>query len=91
MVFSVQVFCSELRIFLREHCNGMYRSDVYFLSKTLVDIPLFVIFPVIFTCICYFTIGLNPDIGRFFTAVGIVILVSNVGCSFGKTYQYWQY
>ena len=30
----VNVFCMELPIFLREHYNGMYRTDVYFLCKS---------------------------------------------------------
>lgn len=63
----------------------MYRSDVYFLSKTLAELPLFIIFPIIFTVICYFTIGLNPEISRFFVTCGVVVLVSNVACSFGKS------
>ncbi|CAG0919855.1 unnamed protein product, partial [Notodromas monacha] len=32
-LFQTVVFCQELPIFLREHFNGMYRVDVYFLSK----------------------------------------------------------
>lgn len=38
----LKVFCQELPIFLREHFNGMYRTDVYFLSKTLAELPLYV-------------------------------------------------
>ena len=29
----VNVFCSELPVFRREHFNGLYRTDVYFLAK----------------------------------------------------------
>ncbi|KAK9736641.1 ABC transporter [Popillia japonica] len=83
-VFAViNVFCSELPIFLREHQNGMYRTDVYFICKTLSETPLFTFVPVIFTCICYFLIGLNPDVTRFFIACGIVTLVAHVAISFG--------
>lgn len=39
---NLKVFCQELPIFLREHFNGMYRVDVYFLSKTLAELPLYV-------------------------------------------------
>ncbi|XP_031332545.1 protein white-like isoform X2 [Photinus pyralis] len=83
-LFSViHVFCAELPVFLREHRNGMYRTDVYFLSKTLADLPLFVAIPVITICICYFSIGLNPDASHFFTAAGILVLVANAAVSFG--------
>jgi hypothetical protein len=74
----------ELPVFLREHFNGMYRTDVYFLCKTTADIPVYIFFPFLFVAIPYYAIGLNPDVGRFFIACGIVILLANVATSFGK-------
>lgn len=83
-VFSVvNVFCLELPIFMREHGNGMYRTDVYFLAKTLAEFPLYLLFPTMFVAICYFMIGLNPDFYAFLVCVGIVILVANSAASFG--------
>lgn len=79
-----QVITGELPIFLREHFNGMYRTDVYFLCKSFADLPIYIIFPFIFTAIPYFAIGLNPEPAQFFTAAVIVILVANVATSFGK-------
>lgn len=78
------MFNSELQIFLREHRNGMYRTDVYFLSKTMAEAPIFIFLPIFFTCICYYCIGLNPDITRFLTACGVVTLMANVATSFGR-------
>uniref|UniRef100_A0AAR5QJ71 Protein white n=1 Tax=Dendroctonus ponderosae TaxID=77166 RepID=A0AAR5QJ71_DENPD len=84
-VFAViNVFSAELPIFLREHKNGMYRTDVYFLGKTIADIPIFIFLPILFTAICYYMIGLNSEMPRFFVACGIVILVANAATSFGK-------
>nr|XP_023024221.1 protein white-like [Leptinotarsa decemlineata] len=83
-VFAViHVFCSEIPLFLREHRNGMYRTDVYFLSKIIAEAPFFIVLPTLFTSVCYFMIGLNSEIPRFFVACGIVILVANVATSFG--------
>lgn len=79
-----QVFNTELQIFLREHRNGMYRTDVYFLCKSIAELPLFILIPIIFTSICYYSIGLNPEIVRYFIACGIVILMTNAATSFGK-------
>lgn len=79
----IQTFSFELPIFLREHHNGMYRTDVYFLCKTLVDLFFFILLSVISIAIPYYVVGLNPDVHRFFVAVGIIILVSNVASSFG--------
>ena len=61
----------------------MYRTDVYFICKTLADLPIYIIFPFIFLSIPYFAIGLNPLVDRYFTAAGIVVLVANVATSFG--------
>ncbi|XP_050304753.1 protein white [Anthonomus grandis grandis] len=83
-VFAViTVFSSELPIFLREHKNGMYRTDVYFLGKTIADIPIFIFLPLLFLSICYFLIGLNSEMPRFFVACGIIVLVANAATSFG--------
>ncbi|XP_046389694.1 protein white [Ischnura elegans] len=83
-VFAViNVFCSELPVFMREHLNGMYRTDVYFLCKTLAEVPIFIVIPVVFTCVSYYLIGLNPEPSRFLYALLIVSLVANVATSFG--------
>ncbi|PBC32436.1 Protein white [Apis cerana cerana] len=83
-VFAViNVFCAELPIFLREHRNGMYRTDVYFLCKTLAEAPIFIAVPLLFTIIAYPMIGLYPGIDHFFITAGIVALVANVSTSFG--------
>ncbi|XP_076375253.1 protein white [Megalopta genalis] len=83
-VFAViNVFCAELPIFLREHRNGMYRTDVYFLCKTLAEAPIFLAVPFLFTVIAYPMIGLYPGVDHFFITAGIVALVANVSTSFG--------
>lgn len=61
----------------------MYRTDVYFLCKTLAEAPIFVAVPLIFTLISYPMIGLYQDIRHFFIAVMVVALVANVATSFG--------
>lgn len=69
---------------MREHKNGMYRTDVYFLSKTIAEAPLFVFLPILFTSVSYYMIGFNPEISKFGYAILIVTLVANVSTSFGK-------
>ncbi|KAK9888643.1 hypothetical protein WA026_000870 [Henosepilachna vigintioctopunctata] len=64
-------FCTELPLFLREHKNGLYRTDVYFLSKCLVDLPLTVLFDIMFTGVCYICIGLNHDVTRLFINIAV--------------------
>jgi ATP-binding cassette, subfamily G (WHITE), eye pigment precursor transporter len=83
-VYYVQVFCAELPIFLREHKNGMYRTDVYFICKTLAEAPIFLAMPLVFTAVVYPMIGLYPSVKHFFIAVFVVDLVANVSISFGN-------
>ncbi|KAJ4431107.1 hypothetical protein ANN_19702, partial [Periplaneta americana] len=83
-VFAViNVFCAEMPVFMREHFNGMYRVDIYFLCKTLAEVPVFAVLPVIFTCVTYYLVGLNPNILRFIVANIVVMLVANVAVSLG--------
>ncbi len=81
--YDKKTVTAELPIFLREHFNGMYRTDVYFLAKSVADVPLFVLLPFLFVVIDYWAIGLNSDADRFFICSGIVVLVALVAGSFG--------
>ena len=65
----------ELPIFLREHFNGMYRTDVYFISKQLAELPSFIVSPILFVAIFYYMVGLNPDFKRFVICCLIILLV----------------
>ncbi|ODM89457.1 Protein white, partial [Orchesella cincta] len=83
-IFPVaNVFWCEIAVLKREHFNGTYRTDAYFLAKSIAELPIYLCMPAIFTSISYWLVGLNSDLHRFFTAVGISILVGNVGSSFG--------
>lgn len=80
----LQVFSMELPIFLREHFNGMYRVDVYYICKQLAELPVFLVFPILFVSIYYWMVGLNPLAGRFFVTMAIATLLAQVVISFGK-------
>jgi len=83
-IFAVcNVFCEELPIFLREHFNGMYRTDAYFLTKQLVELPLYILEPLIVMTILYWMVGLNPDPVRYIIGCGIILLVVQVVLSLG--------
>lgn len=62
----------------------MYRTDVYFICKTLAEAPIFLAVPLIFTVVVYPMINLYPDVKHFFIAAGVVALVANVSTSFGN-------
>ncbi|XP_044178939.1 protein white-like isoform X3 [Acropora millepora] len=78
----VFTFPEERSVFLREHHNGMYRTDVYFLSKTIAQIPQVFVAPLLLVSIGYWMIGLRPDPLRFFYAYGILALVAMDSASY---------
>ncbi|XP_061399143.1 protein white [Musca vetustissima] len=83
-VFAViNVFTSELPVFMRETRSRLYRCDTYFLGKTIAELPLFLVVPFVFTAIAYPMIGLRPGLIHFFVAMALVTLVANVSTSFG--------
>ncbi|CAG7727978.1 unnamed protein product [Allacma fusca] len=77
------VFCSEIPIFLREHWNGMYSTDAYFLSKTIVELPFMIFYAILFDAMVYYAVGLVPDLMHFLWCVLISIMVANASASFG--------
>lgn len=79
----VQVFTMELGIFMREHFNGMYRTDTYYITRQMAEMPVQILSPVIFTCIFYWMVGMNSDPMRFIIACLINILLVQVVVGFG--------
>jgi len=79
----IQVFTIELGIFMREHFNGMYRTDTYYISRQIAEIPVQVLSSLIFTCIYYWMVGLNSDPIRFLIACLINILIAQAAVGFG--------
>ncbi|XP_078703250.1 protein white-like [Branchiostoma floridae x Branchiostoma belcheri] len=83
-IFSViNVFPAELPIFRREHGNGMYRTDVYFLCKTIAELPYFIVLPLGFTAICYWMVGLYAGWQEFLICYAIITITANVSVSAG--------
>ena len=84
LISVVNVFCMELPIFLREHFNGMYRADVYFLTKQLAELPVFLVQPALNVGILYFMVGLNPALERFLLTLGVSEILAQTNVSFGR-------
>ncbi|GFQ95823.1 protein white [Trichonephila clavata] len=83
-MFSViNAFTLEQPIFLREHWNGMYRTDIYFLCKTIAEAPVLIFMTAVLICIVYWMAGFNKDFTAFLICLAIMILVSNTAASFG--------
>ncbi|KNB46494.1 hypothetical protein JH06_0100 [Blastocystis sp. subtype 4] len=84
LLFSeIQVFPFELPIVYNEVASGLYRIDAYYLAKTIVGLPMSLIFPIIGASINYCIIGLDPAPQRFFAYIGILLLVTNATVALG--------
>ncbi|XP_050723017.1 protein white-like isoform X2 [Eriocheir sinensis] len=79
----VTTFSAEMPLFLREHWNGLYRTDVYFLTRNLVELPIFIISSFGFILIAYYMVGLRSDFENFLIASLIIVIVANVAVSYG--------
>ncbi|GFO40888.1 ATP-binding cassette sub-family g member [Plakobranchus ocellatus] len=79
----VNSFPIELAVFFREYGTGLYRSDCYYLAKTIVEIPVFILITILFGTVTYWMIGLYESIDAFLIAVGVLLLTANVALSLG--------
>ena len=87
MFAVITTFTNELPIFLKEHDSGMYRTDVYYLAKTLVDIPVFIVLPFILVTISYWMAAMNEDFGIFIICCCILAVVANAAVSFAYIFS----
>lgn len=87
-VFAViSTFTLELPVFLKEHESGMYRSDVYYICKTVVDIPVFILLPFLLVTIGYWMAAMNPAWEAYLIACCVLALVANTAVSFGYIFS----
>ncbi|KAL6046864.1 ABC2 type transporter superfamily protein [Balamuthia mandrillaris] len=61
----INSFPSERLIVLRERSSGMYSVSAYFLAKISIELLVQLIYPIIFSTIVYWMVGLQADAGKF--------------------------
>ena len=77
----INSFPQERMLVLRERAAGMYYISAYYLAKTAAEILLNTVYPIIFSCVLYFLVGLHETPGKFFTFVGFMVLCNNAATS----------
>ena len=55
----------EAAVLNKERAAGSYRLSAYFIGKTVSEVPLQMILPILFSCIVYWMAGLRPSAWRY--------------------------
>ncbi|KAF6001160.1 hypothetical protein F1559_000069 [Cyanidiococcus yangmingshanensis] len=67
----------ERSIVLRERTSRTYQVSAYFLAKSLTELPLLIVLVLLYSCITYWMVGLEPQASTFFTFVVILTLTAH--------------
>lgn len=70
----VNSFPDERAITLRERAAGAYKVSAYFLSKSLAEVIVTIVYPFIFSLVVYFIIGLQADFVKFLIFTSLLCL-----------------
>jgi len=82
---TVMEFQKERLVFVREKTSKLYGTNVYYLSKIIVELPLLLFIPLIETSIAYHGVGYRK--GAFFGIYCINILSVQVGSGLGYLFS----
>ncbi|KAJ2383857.1 hypothetical protein GGI23_007053 [Coemansia sp. RSA 2559] len=77
------VFSQERVVFIREWRGSYYGLPAYYLSKNLVELPVQIIVPILYSCICYWPLGLQRDGVKFVIFMVTCISLNLCGYSLG--------
>ena len=73
---SLIVFQAERPILLKEVQSKLYGVCPYFLTRVLVEMPLTLIVPLLFTALVYFAIGFTTSVTHFFEFYLVIELLA---------------
>jgi ABC-type multidrug transport system ATPase subunit/ABC-type multidrug transport system permease subunit len=79
------VFPQEKAAITRERRSGMYSGYTAFIAKFVAEIPINLIYELVYVVILYWIIGLNSNVGRFFITLIIIASLILFSIVFGLT------
>ena len=80
---AVFTFPYERAVLNKDRASGAYRLSAYYIAKTTVDLPVDLFYPLLFTLIWYWSVGLNPSLVSFLLHTLTVTLTVSVSFSVG--------
>eukprot|EP01087_Luapelamoeba_hula_P015533 TRINITY_DN4653_c0_g1_i1.p1 TRINITY_DN4653_c0_g1~~TRINITY_DN4653_c0_g1_i1.p1 ORF type:complete len:711 (-),score=122.70 TRINITY_DN4653_c0_g1_i1:103-2235(-) len=81
LMTTIMLFEAEHLIYIKEHSASVYGTLLYFLAKNAAEFPFLVIFPTLFSCICYWMVGLQAEAENFFIFVAALCLITLVAAA----------
>lgn len=83
-LFFVELSVSEERaMYLREKASKLYHTSAYFLSKTLLDLPIQFLLTLCYGTIAYLSVGLQLHSELFFRFILVLVLIASCAQSLG--------
>lgn len=82
---ATYTFASEYKVIRKERTSGSYRLSAYFCAKSIVDVPVKIAYPLVFSIIVYWVTGLNPSFARFMIFVVVLLCHTLLAQSVGLT------
>eukprot|EP00737_Agarophyton_chilense_P000732 gb/GEZJ01000808.1/.p1 GENE.gb/GEZJ01000808.1/~~gb/GEZJ01000808.1/.p1 ORF type:complete len:707 (-),score=73.98 gb/GEZJ01000808.1/:4786-6906(-) len=73
---SLFAFPTEKQVLNKDRASGAYRLSAYYFAKSMMETPVDMLTPIVFSSIVYWVVGLNPKISAF--VLYIVVLVLDV-------------
>lgn len=83
-LLAVNSYPQDRNVVLRERAAGTYYVSAYFLAKNAVETLVQMVFPLVFSCIVYWLVGLQADPGKFFLFVLFMELCTLVAYSWAQ-------
>ncbi|KAJ1925242.1 hypothetical protein IWQ60_004678 [Tieghemiomyces parasiticus] len=76
-------FSLQADIMMRERSGGAYRVSSFYLAKLLTELPFILGFDIVYVTGIYFLSHLQYDAGRYFSFLGVCLLLATTAVSLG--------
>jgi len=78
---SIKVLIEEMEVVAHEQSSRVYRIPAYYFSKLMSELPMRILSPLIFSCVCYFAIGFQKSFSHWMVFTLLLFLLSYTAAS----------